>query len=161
MNCDMDTPSRSILSVTTTTQHAPACTTQALSRRLKGPDTRSYPLMLPTLRLRPGITAATNTSANFSRIKQISANCQNSNISVSIAQAGFNRQTPLGDLTTASSKDLSTGGRPCVNSGGGKQSHYLPSPCDNQTKDNGDDCHIMPTSDNTNKLPKFGQVDID
>ena len=45
---------------------------------------------------------------------------------VSTLQASHNRQTSLEDLTTGSSKDLSTSGQLCLNSGGGKQSHYLP-----------------------------------
>ena len=48
MNCDTDTPHRSIPSVTTNMQHAMACTTQALSPRLEGPDTSSFHVMLPT-----------------------------------------------------------------------------------------------------------------
>ena len=48
----MDTPS-----VTTATQHAKACTTQALSLHLKGPDSSSLHVMHPTPRLRLGIKA--------------------------------------------------------------------------------------------------------
>ena len=76
LNCDTDTPSSTIHSVTMTTQHAPACTMQALSPRLEGPDTSSYPLMLRNPRLRPGITVVTNTSAPFSRRKQTPTNFQ-------------------------------------------------------------------------------------
>ena len=83
MNSDMDTLSKSIPSVTTTTQHVPACTMQAFSPCLEGPDTSSYPLMLPTPHLGPGITVATNTSTPFSRRKQTPANCQISNSLVS------------------------------------------------------------------------------
>ena len=116
--------------------------------------------MLPTQCLGASITVATNTSTPFSKRKQTPANCQISNPRISIAMAGHNRQTSFQYLTTGSSKDLSTGGWPCVNSGGGKHSHYLSRACNEQIKDNGDDGHITPTSDNANNLQKFGQEAI-
>ena len=91
--------------------------TQALFPHHKGSDTSSFHMMLPTPHLGPGIKAEISTPAPFSSEKPTAANHPNFNSHVSTSQAGHNRQTSLDGLTTCISKDLSTGGRPCLNSG--------------------------------------------
>ena len=61
MDCDTDNPHGSAPSVTMTTEHAPACTTQALPFHHEGPDIGSLHAMPPIPRLGLHITAETIT----------------------------------------------------------------------------------------------------
>ena len=75
MDSHSDKPYRYTLSVTMTMQHAKACTTQALSPHLQGPDIGSLHMMPPTPHLGLSIEAEATALYTFSWTTPAAASC--------------------------------------------------------------------------------------